>query len=46
MTLVCITGLALIIAHIIKSRKVWKKCMIRIFGVTDKIQNLDTEKNK
>lgn len=41
-----VTGLALIIAHIFKSRNNWKKCTFRIFGVTDEIQNLDREKNK
>jgi len=40
------TGLALIIAHIFKSCDVWKKCKFRIFGVTDQLINVDTEKNK
>ncbi|XP_060864758.1 bumetanide-sensitive sodium-(potassium)-chloride cotransporter-like [Metopolophium dirhodum] len=39
-------GLALIIAHIFKSCDVWKKCKFRIFGVTDQLINVDTEKNK
>ncbi|VVC37171.1 Hypothetical protein CINCED_3A017148 [Cinara cedri] len=39
-------GLALIIAHILKSCDLWAKCTFRIFGVTDKKENLNTEKDK
>lgn len=43
---VLFTGLSLIIAHIIQSRSAWKKCKFRIFGVTDRIDSVDTEKSK
>ncbi|VVC37173.1 SLC12A transporter, C-terminal,Amino acid permease/ SLC12A domain [Cinara cedri] len=39
-------GLALIIAHILKSSSSWKNCKFRIFGVTDKEECLLKEKNK
>jgi len=39
-------GIALIVAHIFKSCDFWKMCKFRIFGVTDRVTNVDTEKSK